>query len=128
MLSDSLVNPRIDHTISFGLNGDRPVVGDWDGDGIDSPGVYRPSDGKFRLTNALSGSPTADNTFLLGASEDLPIAGDWNGDGLKDVGLWKPSTLTFSFDTNKTDGADLTPLVFGSAGDTPLAGEWEGKP
>ncbi|CAN5290688.1 FG-GAP-like repeat-containing protein [soil metagenome] len=128
LLSDSLVNPLVDHTIKFGQNGDRPVVGDWDGDGIDSPGVYRPSDGRFRLTNRLTGNPPSDNTFQLGAAEDLPIAGDWNADGLKDVGLWKPSTQTFSFDTNKTDGADLSSLIFGSSGNLPLAGEWEGRP
>ena len=128
LLSDALISPTINHTINFGLNGDRPVVGDWNGDGIDSPGVYRPTDGRFRLTNALTGSPTPNNIFQLGAAEDLPIAGDWNGDGLEDVGLWKPSTLTFSFDTNKTDGADLSSLVFGSFGDVPLAGEWEGRP
>lgn len=128
LLSDSLANPLADHVVKFGVAGDLPVIGDWDGDGIDTPGTYRPSDGRFRLTNALTSTPVANNTFLLGANIDLPIAGDWNGDGFDDVGLWKPSTFTFSFDTNKADGADLASLVFGSAGNLPLAGEWEGKP
>jgi hypothetical protein len=121
-------NPQTTRVVKFGLPGDLPVIGDWDGDGVDTPGTYRPSDGKFRLTDATTGVPAADKTFLLGAAQDLPVSGDWNADGLDDVGLWKPSTHTFTFDTNKTDGTDLPPLVFGAAGDTPLAGEWEGKP
>lgn len=128
LLSNSLTDPQIDLTITFGLTGDRPVVGDWDGNGTDTPGVYRPSDGRFRLTNQLSASPAVSNTFTLGSSEDLPIAGDWNGDSFEDVGLWRPSTQTFSFDTNKADGTDLTSIVFGATGDVPLGGEWEGKP
>lgn len=129
LLSDSLTNPQTNHVVKFGAASDLPVIGDWNGDGIDTPGTYRPSDGRFRLTNAITGIPAAaDNTFQLGANIDLPIAGDWNADGFDDVGLWKPSTFTFSFDTNKTDGADLPSLVFGGAGNLPLAGEWEGRP
>ena len=32
------------HDVLFALgdSGDLPVVGDWDGDGIDDPGIYRP--------------------------------------------------------------------------------------
>jgi hypothetical protein len=129
LLSDSLTNPQTNHVVKFGGAQDLPVAGDWNGDGIDTPGTYRPSDGRFRLTNAITGIPAApDNTFQLGANQDLPIAGDWNADGFDDVGLWKPSTFTFSFDTNKADGADLASLVFGGAGNLPLAGEWEGRP
>ena len=33
--------------IQFGVSGDIPVVGDWDGDGRDNLGVFRPQQGKW---------------------------------------------------------------------------------
>ena len=34
-----------DESFFFGVPGDIPFLGDWDGDGTDTPGLYRPSDG-----------------------------------------------------------------------------------
>src|SRR4051812_7486433 len=39
---------------TFGRAGDRPVMGDWDGDGDDTPGVFR--DGVWYYRNAISAS------------------------------------------------------------------------
>ena len=38
-----------DLQITFGQSGDQPLAGDWNGDGIDEPGVFRPSTGQFLL-------------------------------------------------------------------------------
>ena len=38
-------------TFFFGNPGDAPVMGDWDCDGIDTPGLYRRSDGYAYLRN-----------------------------------------------------------------------------
>jgi hypothetical protein len=35
-----------------GVANEVPLTGDWDGDGIWTPGVYRPATGEFRLRNS----------------------------------------------------------------------------
>jgi hypothetical protein len=39
----------------YGNPGDSPFMGDWDCDGIDTPGLYRQSDGYAYLRNSNSG-------------------------------------------------------------------------
>jgi hypothetical protein len=63
-----------DITLTYGLPGDKPVVGDWDGDGVDTIGVYR--NGVFYLRNSNT-IGYADITFGLGVDGDEPIAGYW---------------------------------------------------
>ena len=36
---------------SFGGAGDVPLMGDWDGDGVDTPGLYRPEEGLLVIRN-----------------------------------------------------------------------------
>jgi len=124
-------------TGAFGASTDRPVIGDWNGDGSDDVGVWRPGDRKFRLDgngNAVWDGPTGGDatTAAFGASADLPVAGDWNGDGRAEVGVWRPSPRQFMLDANgngKWDGAaagdTLTP-AFGVSTDRPVIGDWNG--
>ncbi len=41
----------------FGEAGDIPIVGDWDGDGVDTPGVYDPDTGWVTLRNWIEDPP-----------------------------------------------------------------------
>lgn len=52
-------------------------VGDWDADGVDSIGVYRPSTGDVYLRNSLS-SGLPDIMFNYGIAQDIPLAGVWS--------------------------------------------------
>jgi hypothetical protein len=69
----------IDGCATFGTNGDLPVVGDWNGDGIAEIGVFRPSKGKFYLD--LNGNrgwdPAVDGVVGYGINGDRPVAGKW---------------------------------------------------
>ena len=38
-----------DKSLSWGLPGDIPVIGDWNGDGKDDIGIFRPSSGIWSL-------------------------------------------------------------------------------
>jgi hypothetical protein len=61
----------------FGDAGDLPLAGDWDGNGSDDVGVFRPSDRTMHLTT--DSGVTAVFVFALQARGDLPVAGNWDG-------------------------------------------------
>ena len=105
----------------FGVPGDYPVVGDWDGNGSDTLGVYR--NGVFYLSNSNT-TGHIDLTFAFGRAGDQPIAGDWNGDGIDTIGIYRSSAITFSLrNTNSAGAADAT-FKLGKIGDIGIAGDW----
>ena len=65
-----------DLVLTYGSPGDKPIVGDWDGDGIDTIGIYRVDTFFLRNTNT---NGFADIIFTLGSVGDIPISGDWDG-------------------------------------------------
>lgn len=78
-----------DDKAQFGLPGDEPIVGDWNGDGTDDLGVIRgdvwiiDSDGDRRLTG------NDKQIEIKRPSEDAkPVVGDWNGDGKDELGWY----------------------------------------
>lgn len=73
---------------TFGDTGDRPFVGDFDGDGIDEVGLHRPNDGLILLAREL-GAASADHVFAFGGPDDVIHAGDWNGDGVDTIAAYR---------------------------------------
>jgi hypothetical protein len=75
----------------FGQPGDLPVVGDFNGDGIDEIGVFR--NGMWIVDmNGNHEMDAHDAVFALGGPGDLPVAGDWTGDGVDKPGVYRPGT------------------------------------
>ncbi|HEV8580779.1 MAG TPA: SBBP repeat-containing protein [Thermoanaerobaculia bacterium] len=109
----------------FGQASDQPVAGDWDGDGVETVGVFT-SIAEFQLINSNAfGEPEL--AFLFGNVGDVPLAGDWNGDGIDTAGVFRPSTGEFFLrNTNDTGIGDITVAGFAQAGDLPLVGDWNG--
>jgi hypothetical protein len=92
----------------FGDPGDAPFVGDWDSDGIDTPGLRRDSNGfvYLRQTNTQG---IADISYFYGDPGDVVFTGDWDADGDDTLGLYRPSTATvYLRNTNSTGVADLS--------------------
>ena len=113
----------IDHVFHFGTNTDRPVAGDWNGDGVVTIGVY--SGGSWTLDVDGDGVFTgADVTVTFG--NGLPVVGDWNGDGIDDLGTYAAGR--WSLDSNGDRMLDARDQVFelGSSSDQPIAGDWDG--
>jgi hypothetical protein len=128
LLTNTITNgsaPSPDIVFSFGVNGDRPVAGDWDGDTVDTIGVFRTNGvGEFHLSNDFENS--TDIFFNFGTKGDLPLAGDWTGKGFDTVGVFRPGKSTMFLANNFANVADLF-FVFGQSGDLPLAGNWDGQ-
>jgi hypothetical protein len=71
-------------SFNFGTWGDIPFLGDWNGDGKDTPGIWRPSNHTFYLNGGFDS--TAETVFSYGSSNHTPVVGDWNCDGLDTIG------------------------------------------
>jgi peptidoglycan hydrolase-like protein with peptidoglycan-binding domain len=79
-------------SFEFGAAGDTPISGDWNCNGVDTPGRFR-ADGFFYLRNASSeGEP--DISFHFGVPGDQPLVGDWDGDGCDTVAVYRASEGT----------------------------------
>ncbi len=114
----------------FGDPGDLPFSGDWDCDGVDTPGLYRDSDAHVYLRNSNT-QGIADTRFFFGNPGDIPIAGDFNGDGCDTVSIYRPSegrVFIINRIGSESDGlgdADLS-YYFGNPGDKPFVGDFDG--
>jgi len=104
-----------------------PIAGDWDGDGVDTIGVYNPANRFFFLRNANApGAADVVFGFGPGGAGYVPLAGDWNADGTDTVGLYVTGTgAWFLTNANAPGGADVV-FTYGPAGATPVTGHWGG--
>ncbi len=112
-----------DAALNYGLPGDYPVVGDWDGNGTVTIGIYR--DGYFYLKNANT-LGFAEVVFPFGQAGDQPIAGDWNGDSVDTIGVLDPSNGHFFLRNSNTEGPSEMDFYLGNPGDVGIAGDWDG--
>lgn len=130
-LSDANESGTADITFQYGIGANAwiPMTGDWDGDGVDTPGFYDPVQSVFYLRNA-NDSGYANLTFSYGVGRAgwLPLSGDWRGNGFDGVGLYDPTSSTFYLKNDNNSGiADIT-FMYGpaSCGWTPMAADWDG--
>lgn len=113
------------NTFYYGDPNDVPFVGDWNGNGIETVGLYRRSTG-FLFIRHSNTQGIADIEIYYGIPGDIPIAGDWTGTGTDTVGVYRPSNSTFYLRNSNTQGvADIT-IPFGQPGDQPIVGDWDG--
>ncbi len=115
----------------YGNPGDTPFMGDWDCDGIDTPGLYRRSDGFVYLRNSIT-QGVADVRYFFGNPGDLPIAGDFDGDGCDTVSIYRPSEgrayiINELGSGEQGVGAADFAYFFGNPGDKPFAGDFDGN-
>ena len=114
-----------DFAYFFGDPGDKPFVGDFNGDGVDTIGLHRESTGLvyFRQTHSQG---NADHSFIFGDPGDKIMAAEWTADGIDKVGLFRPSNTTVLLRYSNSQGnADYT-QVFGAPAGLPVAGKFDG--
>ncbi|MGB7861734.1 MAG: M15 family metallopeptidase, partial [Acidimicrobiia bacterium] len=114
----------------YGVPNDEPFMGDWDCDGVDTPGLYRRTDGYVYLRNS-NNAGFGDISYFFGIPGDIPLAGDFDGDGCDTVSIYRPSEARFYIinELGSGDGglgaADFS-FLFGDHGDKPFAGDFDG--
>jgi hypothetical protein len=117
-------------TFTWGVTCDIPVVGDWDGDGDQTPGIFRPTGPngtEWILSNQATGGGTLIQ-FTYGTPTDWPVVGDWNYNGTQTPGLFRPSgqSGTEWHLNNLFDGSpDVPVFTFGVPTDRPVSGDWD---
>jgi len=137
LLNDNVGSVLSTRTFAGARAEDKPIVGDWNGDGVDDLGLFRkitsPNVQKFIL---LTNDPL-DSTKLvslieiplgLGSDDGKPLIGDWDGDNIDEVGLYKNSQATFYLDYDNNPSTPLKTVTFGRANnnDKPIVGDWNG--
>ncbi len=110
----------------FGNPGDIPFLGDWDGDGVKTPGLYRPATG-FAYIRNTNDTGVADVSFYMGAPGDTPIVGDWDGDGVDTFGVYRSAEAKVYLRNSNTTGVADVEYHFGRAGDVPFTGDFDGS-
>jgi glucose/arabinose dehydrogenase len=125
-LKNDLNTGFADYFAIMGNPADVGIAGDWDGNGLDSPGVYRPSEARFYLSNASnpSGQTFSDLALWLGNSGDTPLVGDWVAGGHSGVGVFRPTSGQIYLKNALTTGFADVGVIYGNAGDIPIAGRW----
>lgn len=115
-----------DRVFRFGVEGDLPVSGDWDGSGTTRAGVFR--NGQWYLDSNNNGQwDPGDRQFSFGVPGDLPVVGDWNHTGGSKVGVFRNGVWILDWTGTQRYGPESRQFHFGAPGDIPVTGDWDGS-
>jgi len=117
-----------DITVAFGGDAsDLPVAGDWNGDGVDTIGVYRGTTGVYFLSDSNT-SPTVAYNLVFGNPGDTPFAGKWTNDMTHDgVGVYRNSNGILYQKKQLITGFSDFFAIFGNPGDQGYGGDFDGS-
>lgn len=132
-LLDHNRDSKTDEEIVFGMEGDRPLTGDWNGDGLCDLAVWRRNpEGQIQIERKLRGkdpTPLETPQILIPADAIKPVAADRDGDGRTEIGYLlsvpERNTMVWRFDTAH-DGGFSDRVAFGQPDDDTIIGDWNG--
>lgn len=109
---------------SFGMQGDKPVPGDFDGDGKTDFSVFRPSDHIWYVWRSSTNDYYGWN---FGDTTDIPTQADFDGDGKTDTAIYRPETNgTGTWWIWKSGTASAYAISWGADSDIPGAADFDG--
>ncbi len=130
-------DPTKDICSNWGMTGDIPVMGDWDGTGITRIGVFRNGWWYLDINGNNTWDPGVDLAIPFGMAGDIPVVGNWNGsaDGKSKIGVFRNGTWYLDYPGTGSwigCGAPNDPtkdacMPFGLASDIPVVGNWNGS-
>src|SRR5262249_52557268 len=107
---------------NWGGPADTPVPGDYDGDGIQDPGLYRESTGDWRVVPSSSNFASS-LTVNWGGPGLKPAPGDYDGDGKTDPAVYNPATGVWSVLKSSARYGGTLNVGWGGPGYTPVPGQ-----
>lgn len=108
-------------TITMPAASGTAVMGDWNGDGIQTPGRF--AGGQWFTTDVAVDSPKWNLLTTFGGAEgDVPVVGLMDDDRISDVGVFNNGKWTWRLTGSAAPRTD----DFGQPGDVPAVGDWNG--
>lgn len=106
-------------TVAPAAGADAHFLGDWNGDGVDTPGW------RVGRTFHLSDSPTGAGAraYAFGTPCDEALVGDWTGNGRDSIGIRRGTTFYFAGRPGQRTSIKYSA---GRASDRVVIGDWNG--
>jgi len=109
---------------AWGVTGDKPVEGDYDGDGKTDFAIFHPVDGSWQVFQTSTSSGYG---FQFGVDSDEPVQADYDGDGKTDFAIFrKDSSSNGVWYIRKSSNGSVMIQQWGLDTDTPVPADFDG--
>lgn len=108
---------------AWGNSSDKPVQGDFDGDGKTDFAIFRPSTTEWWITTSSNSSYY---TVTFGASGDTPVVGDYDGDGKSDIAVFRAGATYGTWFIKKSSDSSTQEIQYGLTSDIPAPADYDG--
>lgn len=116
---------QISTVFHWGLSGDLPMPGDYDGDCHDDFAVWRPQDGNWFVAPS-SGTSANPIIFHWGLNGDHPVSGDFDGDGKNDFAIFRENGSLGEWWIRNSRDDSVTVTQYGLSTDQPVPADYDG--